>query len=249
MIYCNAPTFETWLAPPQEDFPRPTWTKLFANGQLLSNSIEYANWNADPTKLWVCEQCWSSGCSGSGLTRIVRLSSQVLWLRPRLEHIDTDWLDESSFIPTPLLMPRRGWDQLSNEFSEVPAFEELQRPTKIDLFTLWIEEMPDDVRTLLPHDGLGIDNLSRTLRRNTLATDPLSFSDSVSVIERIVEAANEDPASQFEGDLLPIDKTTEPITSLFFDGPLVPEWRAFTTPGHDLVIGNQWVLARHCSEG
>ena len=65
MIYCDSLTLERWTAPPQEDFPRPPWTKLIAHGVLLSNSVEYANWADDPVEPIVCEGCWCPACARS----------------------------------------------------------------------------------------------------------------------------------------------------------------------------------------
>src|SRR4051794_294112 len=84
MIYCESPILERWIAPAQEDLARPTWTKLIADGILLSNSLEFVDWSANVIETLVCERCWVVGCSGAGLARIVRLADQILWLPPRL---------------------------------------------------------------------------------------------------------------------------------------------------------------------
>ena len=57
MFCCESPTLVEWHPPPHGNQP-PLWTKLIANGVMLSNSIEYANSRASPVYPIVCESCW-----------------------------------------------------------------------------------------------------------------------------------------------------------------------------------------------
>ena len=102
MICCQRLSVEKWIAPPQEDLPRPTWTKLFADGVMLSNSIEFAEWRGDLVEPMVCESCWSPGCAMAGLASIVRTSDQLIWLAPSRREIPERWqnmLAQAHFSP------------------------------------------------------------------------------------------------------------------------------------------------------
>src|SRR5262249_6629870 len=144
MIYCETLTLEEWIAPPQGDLPRPKWTKLIAGGFMLSNSIEYANWVADPIEPIVCEGCWNPGCSWAGLTRVVRVNDHLLWLRPSLNDIEASWreqLTETNFIRQAVLMPTTTWERLRRKFPELPASEDYPPPKRPEMAALWLGEM------------------------------------------------------------------------------------------------------------
>ena len=145
MIYCDMPHLERWTAPPQQDFPRPTWTKLVANGVLLSNSLEYANWLASPVQPILCESCWSAGCSLDGLARIVRLNDHILWLAARSADLvgpGLDGLSDDNVIAEPVLMPVATWERLRAIVESLPASESFPKATRDDVAALWMHEMP-----------------------------------------------------------------------------------------------------------
>jgi len=60
--YCELRKREEWIAPPDADLPRPMQTKLFAGDLILSNPIEFADWQADPVQPIVCEWRWHPRC-------------------------------------------------------------------------------------------------------------------------------------------------------------------------------------------
>lgn len=182
MIYCEAPTLEQWVAPPQEDFPRPTWTKLVAGGVMLSNSIEYADWAVDPVEPIVCESCWDSTCARAGLARIVHLGDYLLWLPPTLRDIDEFWRDlmsEANFIRAAVLMPVTTWEALREKFPRFPAPQRYRQATRGDLAALWLGEMPETVRVK------ELSDLEARLQE-ALASDPIDLVPARKVVRSMV---------------------------------------------------------------
>jgi len=239
MIYCESPTLEQWLAPPQENFPRPTWTKLLAGGVMLSNSIEYATWTACPVEPIVCEACWNSGCAQAGLARIVRLGDYLLWLPPRPRDIDESWreeLNEAAFIREAVLIPAPTWEELRTRFSDVPPAESYPRAVRSDLATAWIREMPEAVRVA----ELG--GLEARLRE-ALASDPLDLEVARDVVQRMSSWVFQQPEGAVEGQLVRSQDCRDDVNTFYFDGPPFAEWPAFVI-GCEIgfALGADWVF-------
>src|SRR5262245_62748990 len=145
---------------------------MSAGGRLLSNVVEYAGWDTDPVEPIICETCWGPGCSRSGMARIVRLDSQILWIPPRLDEIDEYWrneLSERCLIRDSVLMPEATWTALGRRFANLPAADAYPRATRRDLARMWLWEMPEAVRV----DEL--EELEDQLWGTVLACDPLDL--------------------------------------------------------------------------
>jgi hypothetical protein len=198
MIYCESPTLEQWLAPPQDNLPRPTWTKMFAGGVMLSNSIECADWAASPVDPIVCEACWNPGCAMEGLARIVRIGDHLLWLprRPRdIPESLPEWLNKAAFISEAVLMPAASWEELRNLFPKLPPTKSYPLAVRGDAATAWISEMPEAVRV----GELG--GLDARLRE-ALASDPLDLEPAREVVQRLVGWVHERPERPMKGQLV-----------------------------------------------
>ena len=239
MIYCESPTLEQWLAPPQENFLRPTRTKLLAGGVMLSNSIEYATWTACPAEPIVCESCWYSGCAQVGLARIVRLMDYLIWLPPRPRDVDASWRDEmneAAFIRDAVLIPVATWDVLRARFSNMPPAESYPRAARGDIATVWTHEMPEAVRVA----ELG--GLEPCLR-NALASDPLDLVVAREVVQRLARWVLQQPAEPVEGRLVRAKEWKRGVNTVYFDGPPFEEWPAFAV-GWEIgfALGADWVF-------
>lgn len=239
MIYCDSPNLEEWLAPQQETFPQPTWTKLYADGILLSNSIEFANWIADPVEPIVCEACWNSACSRSGLARIVRIGNYLLWLPPRLSDIDGFWakmLTDDNLIAQTVLMPIEVWNDLRKKFQHLPAAEHYGIASRADLGVLWLSEMPEAIRS---RDLNAIDGRLR----ESLASDPLDLGMAKEIIKSMVDWILQGPRLTANGRILRTQSSGHPINTIYFDGPEYAEWHAFLvecTLG--FAFGKEWAF-------
>ena len=223
MIYCETPVLEEWIARPQEDFPRPTWTKLIANGLVLSNSIEYADWDAVPVEPMVCELCWAPGCARAGLARIVRLPRQLLWTRPNLGDIDEFWRDplgEAQFIRDDVLIPERAWMGLHERVPLLPAANHFPRATRRHLAALWLSEMPAAVRVT------DLDALGDRVWETALASDPLDLEPTREITRQLCAWLREAPDEPLSGCIVPAT-TSNGINRIYFDGLPLPEWPAF----------------------
>jgi hypothetical protein len=220
MIYCVSPSLECWVAPPQEDLPRPTWTKLIADGILLSNSLEYANWRVNPVEPFVCDSCWNSGCVQTGLARIVRLADDLLWLPPRPCDIDSSrraWLSEANFIRHAVLMPAATWERLRQTCPNLPSANSYAPATRADLAALWIHEMPEGIRV---HD---VGQLEKCLRA-VLASDPLDLDSAREAVRLLVGWLLEAPEEAVHGRLVRAQTFGVAINTFYFDGD---EWPSF----------------------
>lgn len=244
MIYCDSPTLDFGPAPPQECFPeqnnpRSAWTRLIANGVELSNSIEYTDWNTDPVLPIVCETCWQAGCIRAGIARIVRLPGQLLWTRPRCEDIDEFWRDgaDSSFIREAVLVPQAARDELSARFPQIRAAEQYPRATRTDVARLWLGEMPEAIRVA----ELGqIEDLTWT---TLLASDPLELEPAKDVIRELCAWLTAAPNEPVTNRISRVAENPGRVNTLYFDGPRLTEWAAFTVDGPlGFTFGPDFVL-------
>jgi hypothetical protein len=235
MIYCESPTLERWVAPPQEDFPRPTWTRLIADGVLLSNAIEYLDWNANPIETLVCESCWSAGCSRAGLARIVRLADQVLWLPARLRDLNgfaSGWLNETNVIQEAVLFPAAAWERLCESCQKVISANNCPPANRDDIGVLWVHEMPKEARVKDPS------SIERCLRA-ALASDPLDLDPAKEVVRNMVRWILEAPVEAVVGHLERAQGCRAAVNTFYFDGY---EWPSFAMRMEKgFTFGPEWV--------
>jgi hypothetical protein len=240
MIYCVSPTLEQGIAPPQEDFPRPTWTKLIAKGLELSNSIEYARWDETPVQPMVCPGCWDASCWRSGLARLVTLADHLLWARPTWDDIDEFWrgvLREQHFLRESVLMPRRTWNRLRSRFPRLPPFASFPSATRRDLERMWIDEMPQPVRVAEPS---GLDD---RWRRTVLASDPLDLGPAWEILQSLCRWLRERPGEPLVGRIVRAKAIAAPLNTFYFDGPPFLEWPAFAVGWEgSFALGQKWVF-------
>jgi len=240
MIYCDSPTLEEWLAPPQPPLPQPTWTKLIVDGVMLSNSIEYGSWRRNPVCPIVCEACWSADCAMTGLARLVTLRDWILWLPGQAEDLDESWrdqLDRSHFLAQAVIMPQATWDGLHARFPNLPPADHYPPASRRGVAQLWLSEMPEAVRVR------GLAELDDHLRRTALASDPLDLDPAREVIRSMIGWLNEAPGQSATGRIVRVQDAGGPANSFYFDGPPFPEWPAFIV-GRDnsFVFDRGWVL-------
>ena len=235
MIYCDSPILEQWIAPPQEDFVRPTWTKLIAQGVMLSNSLEYADWTANPVEPIVCEGCWNPSCARAGLARIVSLGDQLLWLPPRPHDIDEFWrgrLSEANFIRDSVLMPAATWERIRETYPRLPSAQSYPHANRQDLGTLWLREMPEGVRVA----ALG--DVEHCLRA-AIASDPLDLDPARELVRSIVRWIVENPKQAVAGRIVRVQNCECAINTFYFDGD---GWAAFAVGRQKcLALGPDWV--------
>jgi hypothetical protein len=232
MIFCDNPIVEKWVAPPQEDLPRPTWTRLRAGGLELSNSIEYANWGADPVEPIVCESCWDATCSRAGLARIVLLAGQVLWLKPSLQDIDEFWrgtLNEGNFIQEAVVFSLATWESLRQQFARLPTPQSMPRPTRNDIAGLWLNEMPRAIRVR------ALDQLD-SLLRSALASGPMDLDPARETVRSICRWINSAPSEHVVGRVVRTDAVHGQLNTFYFDIPPAEDWSAFAV-GRDRCLG------------
>jgi hypothetical protein len=231
MIYCELPRLEQWIAPPQEDLPRPTWTKLIADGFVISNSLEYADWQARPVQPIVCESCWNAGCSQAGLANIVRLGDQLLWLPPRMRA--NSRLSDVNLIQEPVLMPVATWEKLRKTTTNVPPATTFSSAAIGDLASLWLHEIPRDASIR------EIENITSWLR-TALASDPVDLDAARQIVASLVHWICSIPERIAEGRLLRKEDCGKAVNTFYFDGY---EWPSFLEGReHSLACGAEWIF-------
>ena len=235
MIYCDSPTLEEWIAPSQEDFPRPKWTKLFAGDLMLSNSIEFADWHADPVQPIACELCWHPGCALTGLTRIVNVKDLLFWIRPNYEDFSAGWVGEPNLIRDSVVIPTKAWDRLRCQCPALPSAASFPSPTREDLMNLWVDGMPKDVRTRSVEKN--------EFWRTIIASDPLELSETRRAISELSTWVRSNPKTTAKGEVVQANTFAGKINSVFFEGPPFTEWIAFAIGEKvSFVFDNRWVF-------
>ena len=239
-MICRTFSFEQGLAPPQEDLPRPVWTKLMVNGIEVTNSVEGAGWDQTPCELWVCEQCWSSSCSMLGLAIVARLENWLVCLPPcesDLETLCELWRGESRFFPHVLLFEQPQWQAMREECGALPAFTSFPLLTRTQLLHLWLQQLPVEV-----HEAPKLRHLEE-LMPLLLASDPLSEEEAVRNITKLLVWANESPGSPAMGSMTMIDDYDGVLNILHFDGTPSPSWSCLTASGElGIVVDNLLVF-------
>lgn len=234
MIYCESPDLERWIAPPQEDFPRPTWTKLSANGVLLSNSLEYANWQSTPIEPIVCESCWSAGCSLAGLARIVHLKDHLLWLAPRAMDLAgpvLDRLSDDNLLSEPVMMPIATWERLRLVVATLPPYDSFPPATRGDVAALWMHQMPISSRVC------DVQRIETSLRA-AVASDPLDLEPARDIVSAMVRWFQQGPHDSVTGTVLRIEACAGSANTFYFDHD---EWPCFLTGiKNSFVWGTDW---------
>lgn len=239
MIFCNSPILELWQAPPNVDFQHPPWTKLIAGGVVLSNSIERADWLADPVQAIVCDHCGLAMCARIGLARIVRLADYLLWLPPRLPDVPDrrrGGLSEMNLISATVMMRKATWDSLRERFPNLPASEYYPQAIRRDLGQVWLGEMPAAVRVK------ELNGLTRGLRE-VLASNPLDLDRARELIQRTVGWVIQGLDEPVHGQVATVQECGGAINTFYFDGPPFSEWPAFVM-GRDnsFVLGEDFVF-------
>ncbi len=234
MIYCETPTLERWTAPPFDNVPGPTWTRLIANGTELSNSLERADWLTDPVQLTVCDICGQTSCGGT-FARIVRLADQLLWLPVRSRDVDSGFHD-SSFLRKGVLMPVATWEGLRENAPRLPPASHYAKATRNDIATLWLNEIPEKGRIRELRD-------IHTLMRSALASDPLDLEPATLSVSCLIDWLLAAPNEPADGHLVRTETCAAAVNSFYFDGF---EWPSLLAGmEHSLVFGNEWAFVEN----
>ena len=240
MIYCDSPTLEEWVAPPQDDLPRPKWTKLLAGDLMLSNSVEFADWQADPVQPIACELCWHPGCAMAGLARIVNVKDLLVWVRPNWEDFSQScygWIGEQNLIRDSVVIPTKVWSDLRCQCPALPSATSFPTPRREDLINLWMSGMPKDVRVR------STGKLDEQFWQTIIAADPLELSETRRVVRELLDWVRANPKSPVEGEVIEATSFGGSLNSVFFEGPPFTEWIVFATAKKvSFVFDNRWVF-------
>src|SRR5688500_17319503 len=94
MLLCDAPEFERW----KPDFSSsgqesPDWTRVTCAGELVTNALEWIDWEDLPVQAVLCEQCGVTGCELGGRVQLSRLGDHVLWTAPEIDTVRFELAD------------------------------------------------------------------------------------------------------------------------------------------------------------
>lgn len=235
-MICKAATFQRALAPPQEDFQRPVWTRVTVDGVLLTNSAEYAGWDQSPCELYVCESCWAPSCAMSNLANVACVGDWLVFYPPELSELPSwteGWGNPSNFLSKTLWFPPSLWDRMRGECESIPTASHFPIITRRGLVSLWLRQMP-----LGTHHPPGRDDLPK-LKDLLLASDPLSESVALSRIDSILSWCDEAPGMEVAGQISQHEEFTGTVNTLHLDGQPSPEWHCFTSGnGLGLALGD-----------
>ncbi len=203
---------------------------------LLVNSIEHADWLSQPAALWVCEGCGQAWCAAYHLTRIVRTTDQLLWMRPWFssqEYHPFSEMQSRQLFDAAILVERADWDATRAVVPSLPDFESFAVMTDHDLLHLWLQDRP---AYAIPAEW---ESFSHHLRINCIASDPLEISKAISILEGHMSDLSQPPAAligRFEE--LPDDRRY--YNTLYFDLPEGLEFRTcLSIPPYRLVFSGR----------
>lgn len=224
-MICKTATFERELAPPQEDFPRPVWTRVTTDGVLLTNSAEYAAWDQSPCELFVCELCWHPSCAMSNLARAARLGDWLVFYPPELSDLPDfadGWRDASHFLPQTLFFSPAIWRGMRTECIALPKASTFPAITRKGLVNLWLRGMPVESPTTPNRDDIP------KLKEQLLVSDPLDESAAVAQIDTLLHWSDKDPNDPVDGTIVELAQFDLTVNTLHLDGKTSREWRCFT---------------------
>lgn len=220
--------------------------RLIANEIELSNSIEMAIWNSDPVMPQVCLECRSPVCCLSGLAHVVRTDDQIIWTKPyRLvdERYFTEAIDYYHLIGEELIIPLEMWDEVASEHAELPFSAEISRISTIDLYHLWVANLPSFlIAEFRQRTRAGLPTTLARLEENCVANDPIELDSALQSVREMLSSPPE-TADPMQGSIRRLEELDLPINTFYFDLEGYPEWRSFALDEHrSFIFDNKWVL-------
>jgi hypothetical protein len=241
MLLCCEPTFETW----QPDFSSaglssPTWTRLRSVGSVLCNSLESVEWGGNPIQVQICDACGFAGCSSGGYVHISALSDLILWTSPQVQ--DSHEVFDETYPATAIQrfgacgFPAESWKSLREAASKVPDVLSIPRSNGRAIADAW---------AMGPGRPRGLEQLVPMLRKRLLAADSLGNTEAIHWVDYWLNWFGERADRGIEGVL--IQSTSDPIETLYFDGPKAEDWPALAKRGNSYtpVLSPNYVFIPH----
>lgn len=220
--------------------------QLIADQVELSNWMEIADWVSDPIVPIVCTECLQPGCGFQGLAHVIETDDQVVWMKPFGLSSDRYYCQEienHQMIRETMIIPREIWDAVAIEHPELPHFDRIFQVTNIDIYYLWIQNLPSFLqqgfRSWIP---AGIPTVLASLEENCVASDPLELDSAMQSVREMLSSPPE-TADPMQGSLRRLEELDLPINTFYFDLEGYPEWRSFALDEHrSFIFDNEWVL-------
>lgn len=210
-------------------------SELWADGALLANALERADFGDDELQAVLCRECFIPHCEGGGWLR-PRWSGDRLVLAPAWSSMARSGARDAYLLPQSVLL--RGVPLLAPPLARqlvrlAPALDEPRRPlTASDVARL--------VTFAAPEGALDVEDASRAVRaENVLASLDGTVADEIASFERLVRAAENDDDPR---ELRPL-RDDERLVTFFFDLPNHPDWSpiARDPSGAERLVVDGWV--------
>lgn len=214
------------------------WVGL-KHGEIdLTNNISAADWHTQPAAPWACWHCGQAWCCQHRLSRIVRTTDQMLWMAPYFstyQYMPYRDIRKEQLFNHSLIIKRADWESVRNTVSLLPPFESFEQIIDHDVCHLWLQERP--AYAVEP----AWDSLSKHLRNNFIASDPLDLSDAVQIIESQLQCLQR-PPKHLTGTFRSIGDDASQYNTLYLDDPGGSEFVVFMTisPSFPLVSSQKY---------
>jgi hypothetical protein len=220
--------------------------QLIADEVELSNWIEIADWVSDPIVPFVCTECFQPGCAFHGLAHVIETDDQVVWMKPyglSSDRYFCEEIDNDQMIRETMIFPRKIWDAVAIDHPELPHFDRIFQVTNIDLYYLWIQNLPSFLQQgFRSWTREGLPTAFARLEENCVAGDPVELDSALKIVREMLLSCPEIP-ELMRGSLRRMDDLDLPVQTFYFDLEGYPEWKAFVLDeNRALILGNEWVL-------
>ncbi len=221
MFLCRQPSTERW----SPDFSasgekNPEWTRANCGEVELCNSLEWAEWSANPVQVQLCDACGTVGCASGGYAHVSTLSNLVLWTAPQtVAESDFDRIFPANPIErfgAVVFLPDV-WMQLRSVAANVPDAHQISPSNGCAIRDAWISG---------PHRPKGEDRLRDWLHRRLLAADSLDCVEAITWVEHWLSWFDSKTSIAIEGYIATTEDSGALIEKLYFDGPGSEDWPA-----------------------
>ncbi len=218
MFVCHDLRTETW----SPDFyssgqASPVWTRVTSGATLITNSLEWVEWEDNPVQVVLCDACGHVHCASGGYVHVSRLGDFILWSSPQTPEEEPPYVLRTLGA---LAIPVATWNLWSAGIPDVPHADRLVRANPAAVADAWIL---GPARTT--------DSIVRYLREQLVGGDTLEKDAAIALVERaLASLGTSEPAFEV------VSSAGARLETLYFDGPRDLDWTAFAFAGAETFL-------------
>jgi hypothetical protein len=223
------------------------WVGLKYGDLWLCNSVSDADWYSDPVAPWACWHCGQAWCCQDGLARIVKTTTQVVWIAPyysAIPHIPFARLSKAQFLEHVVIISRDKWDEVAESLPKMPPSDSFPTITNHDIINAFLQLRP----------SCAIENQWDTfihhLSTNAIASHPFDLPKAVALVSKLLIALEQPAIVQPHGCFRPLPSNPDSYNTLYFHDESYTEFiTSMSDSSEQPVLGNALYFSTHDESG